>query len=87
MSLRRVSLSPAGPESSAPAGVRPEELKDLLGWASISEDHRTLMSTVIERISSAESGLYEAARSLLTGFEVRRNDTPFDSFTHKVCPV
>ena len=87
MSSRRVSLSPARPESSAPAGVRPEELKDLLGWASISEDHRTLMSTVIERISSAESGLREAVRSLLTGFEVRKNDIPFDSFTHKVRPV
>ena len=32
--------------------------------------HRTLMSTVIERISSAESGLHEAVKSLLTGFEV-----------------
>ena len=29
------------------------------------------MDTVIGRISSAESGLYEAVRSLLIGFEVR----------------
>ena len=29
------------------------------------------MNTVIRRILSVESGLYEAARSLLTGFEVR----------------
>ena len=29
-----------------------------------------LMNTVIGRISFAESGLYKAARSLLTGFEV-----------------
>ena len=57
MSSRRVSPSPAGPESSAPTGVRPEELKDLLERASILEDHRTLMGTVIERISSAESGI------------------------------
>ena len=28
------------------------------------------MDTVIGRISSLESGLYEAVRSLLTGFEV-----------------
>ena len=56
----------------APPGVRSEELKDLLGRASISEDHRALMGTVIERISSAESGLHEAIRSLLTGFEVRK---------------
>ena len=58
--------------SSAPPGVWSEELKDLLGRASISEDHRALMGTMIERISSAESGLHEAVRSLLTGFEVRK---------------
>ena len=58
--------------SPAPYGVRSEELKDLLGRASISEDHRTLMGTVIERISSTESGLHEAVRSLLTSFEVRK---------------
>ena len=29
------------------------------------------MGTMIERISSEESGLHEAVRSLLTGFEVR----------------
>ena len=83
----RVSPSPAGPENSAPTGVRPEELKDLLGRASISEDHRTLMSTVIERISSAESGLHEAVRSLLTGFEVHKNDILFDSFVLTMRPV
>ena len=68
----RVSPSSAGPGSSAPTGVRPVELQDLLKRASISEDHRTLMGNVIERISSAESGLYEAVGSLLTGFEVRK---------------
>ena len=57
--------------SPAPSGARPEELKILLGRASISEEHRALMGTVIERISSAESGLHEAVKSLLTGFEVR----------------
>ena len=72
VSSRRDSPSPAGPESSAPIGVRPVELQDLLKRASISEDHRTLMGMVIERISSAESGLCEAVRSLLTGFEVRK---------------
>ena len=87
VSSRRVSPSPAGPESSAPTGVRPGELKDLLERASISEDHRTLMGTVIKGISSAEGGLCDAVRSLLAGFEVRKNDIPFDSFTHKVRPV
>ena len=57
--------------SPAPSGARPEELMILLGRASISEEHRALMGTVIERISSAESGLHEAVKSLLTGFEVR----------------
>ena len=80
VSSRRVSPSPAGPGSSAPTGVRPVELQDLLKRASISEDHRTLMSTVIERISSAESGLYEAVGSLLRGLRYAKNDIPFDSF-------
>ena len=72
VSSRRVSPSPAGPGSSAPTGVRPVELQDLLKRAFISEDHGALMSMVIERISSAESGLYEVVGSLLTGFEVRK---------------
>ena len=56
--------------SPTPSGSWSEELKDLLGRASISEEHRALMGTVIGRISSAESGLHEAVRSLLMGFEV-----------------
>ena len=51
--------------------MRSDALRDLLERATISEEHRTLMGTVIERISSAESGLHEAFMSLLTGFEVR----------------
>ena len=74
VSSRRVFPSPdpgKGRQASpAPSCAPAEGLKDLLGRASISEEHRTLMDTVIGRISSAESGLYEAARSLLTCFEV-----------------
>ena len=75
VSSRRVSPS-RDPEkgrqaSPAPSGAWSEGLKDLLGRASISEEHRVLMNMVIGRISSEESKLYEAARSLLTGFEVR----------------
>ena len=77
-------LGLAKPDSSAPTGVR---LKDLLEKASISEDHHTLMSMVIERISSAEDGLHSAVRSLLAGFEVRKNDTPFNSFAYRMRPV
>ena len=46
------------------------------------------MGRVIERISSAESGLHEAVGSLLKGFEVRKkNDIPCDSVAHRVRPV
>ena len=76
VSSRRASPSPKGPESLAPASIRPGELKNLLERASISEDHRALMRMVIGRISSAESGLRNAATSLLAGFEVRENDAP-----------
>ena len=57
--------------SPAPTGVRPGELKVLAGRASISEEHRVLMHMVIEQITAAGSGLNEAVKSLLTGFEVR----------------
>ena len=77
VSSRRVSPSPEGPESSAPTSIRPGELKNLLERASVSEDHRALMRMVIGRISSAESGLRNAAMSLLAGFEVCENDAPF----------
>ena len=88
VSSRRVSPSTAGPGSSEPTGVRPVEPQGLLERASLSEDHRALMSAVIERISSAESGLHEAVGSLLKGFEVRKkNDIPFDSVAHRVRPV
>ena len=50
--------------------MRSDALKDLLKQAAISEVHRMLMGTIIERISSAESGLHEACMSLLKGFEV-----------------
>ena len=43
---------------------------EALQGASIMEEHRTLMGTVIERVQSIKSGLTEACTSLLTGFEV-----------------
>ena len=45
---------------------------DLLEQAAISEAHLTLMGMVVERISSAKSGLNEAFTSLLKGFEARK---------------
>ena len=40
------------------------------------------MGKVMERISSAESGLHDAFVSLLTGFEVREMIYIFDSTAH-----
>ena len=75
-------LEESNRKSPAPSGVLSDVLRDLLEQAAISEEHRTLMGTVIERISSAESGLHEAFMSLLTGFEVHEMMYIFDSTTH-----
>ena len=48
----------------------PDTLMEALRSASIVEEHRTLMGTVVERIQSAKNGLTEACTSLLTGFGV-----------------
>ena len=86
-----VTLSPRYPaleennqKSLAPSGMRSDVPRELLERASISVEHRTLMGTVMERISSAESGLHEAFMSLLTGFEVREM---ICIRTCSVCPV
>ena len=48
----------------------PDNLLEALRCASIDEEHRTIMSAVIQKVQSAKSGLTEACASLLTGFEV-----------------
>ena len=48
----------------------PHNLLEALCIASIDEEHRTIMSAVIQKVQSAKSGLSEAYTSLLTGFEV-----------------
>ena len=48
----------------------PDNLLEALRSASINEEHRTIMSAVIQKVQSAKSGLTEACASLLTGFEV-----------------
>ena len=65
------ALEESNQKSPAPSGMQSDVLKGLLERATISEEHRTLMCMVIERISSVENGLHEAFMSLLTGFEVR----------------
>ena len=59
-----------GPGESS---VLPNTLTGLLESAALLEDHRTLMGTVLEKISSATSGLNEDFKSLLKGFEVSHN--------------
>ena len=51
----------------------PYNLLEVLKGASIDEEHRTIMSTVVQKVRSAKSGVTEACASLLTGFEVSRN--------------
>ena len=48
----------------------PDNLLEALNGASIDEEHRTVMSVVIQKVQSSKSGLTEAYASLLTGFEV-----------------
>ena len=79
--------APKESDSKGPYSVRSDALKDLLGQAAISEAHRMLMGTIIERISSAERGLHEAFMSLLKGFEVREIVYVFDSTAHVRCAL
>ena len=48
----------------------PDNLLEALNGASINEEHRTVMSVVIQKVQSAKSMLTEACTNLLTGFEV-----------------
>ena len=76
------ALEESNQKSLAPSGARSDVGRDLLEKAVILEEHRTLMGMVIERISSAESGLHEAFMSLLAGFEVREMMYIFESTAH-----
>ena len=48
-----------------------DTLMDILQHASVSEEHHTMMGTVVERVWSMKSGLNEAFTSLLRGSKVR----------------
>ena len=50
----------------------PDNLLEVLRSASIDEEHRTIMSVVVQKVQSTKSGLTEACASLLTGFEVSK---------------
>ena len=58
------------PTAASGGPAAPDMLRDMLRKASVSEEQRTLLGTVVERILSAKSGLNEAFMSLLRGFEV-----------------
>ena len=61
-------------EPSVPTtSVTPEasdSLLEALRGTSMDDEHRTLMSGVIQKVLSAKSGLTKACTSLLTGLEV-----------------
>ena len=52
----------------------PDNLLEALRGASINEEHRIIMSAVIEKVQSTKNGLTEACASLLIGFEVRNQN-------------
>ena len=60
-----VPAAPVQPEA-------PDNLLEALQGASIDEEHRTIMSAVVQMVQSAKCGLTEACISLLTGFEVSK---------------
>ena len=67
-------LRKKGKTATPAASVQPEvpdNLLEALNGASIKEEHRTVMSAVIQKVQLAKSGMTEACSSLLTGFEVR----------------
>ena len=71
-SVRR-PLTKGGEPSVPMTSVQPEasdNLLEALRGASIDEEHRTIMSAVVKKVQSTQSGLTEACASLLTGFEV-----------------
>ena len=60
----------------------PDNLLEALRGASIVDEHRVLMGTVIERVQSVKSRLTEACSSPPTGFEVsdaKRENPNIDS--------
>ena len=81
--------APNGSNRKSPglSGARSDVLMGLLEQAAISEAHRTLMGTVVERISSSKSGFHEAFTSLLRGFEVCKVIFFFDGTAHARCAL
>lgn len=71
--LRQAVPIKGGQPSMPVSSVQPEaqdNLLEALCSASIEEEHRTIMSAVVEKVQSTKNGLTEACASVLTGFEV-----------------
>ena len=69
------SLSKEGEPAAPMTSAQPEasdNLLEVLRGASVEDEHRMLMGTVIEKVQSAKSGSTESCTSLLTGFEVSK---------------
>ena len=69
----RQPLAKEGEPTVPITSVMPEasdSLLEALRGASMDEEHRTLMSAVIQEVLSTKSGLTDACTSHLTGFEV-----------------
>ena len=60
-----MSVAPVQPEA-------PDNMLEALQGASIDEEHRAIMSAVVQKVQSAKSGLTKACTNLLTGFEVSK---------------
>ena len=58
-------VTPVQPEA-------PDNMLEALQGTSIDEEHRAIMSAVVQKVQSAKSRLTEACTSLLTGFEVSK---------------
>ena len=58
-------VTPVQPEA-------PNNLLEALKGASIDEEHRAIMSAVVQKVQSAKNRLTEACTSLLIGFEVSK---------------
>ena len=69
------SLAKEGEPAMPMTSAQPEasdNLLEVLRGASIEDEHRMLMGTVIEKVRFTKGGLTEACTSLLTGFEVKK---------------
>ena len=80
----RRSPDPPRPEANVLAALSPDILTGLLERTALSEEHLSLMSAVLKKISSATSGLNEAFTSLLRGVEVCNRELTY-FFGGKAC--